>query len=260
MDLWHLAKAPALLLVVAAEHIAFNPPTKPPTKEVADRSRFGRRDLIAWSTGKLNILNYVSVNFNLPGPFQSNTFIKFVLYPPQVIEAIAVVAREFPSPLSTRILSILLSDPATADRLVIERTFVAGFLLIIFGGIIRKICYDTLGKFFTYQLAVFKDHKLVTTGPYGVVRHPAYTGFLLASTGLLLVMFTPGSYLWESGILGTWWKAALWGLWAFVSVIMVQVSAVKRVPREDMVLRQQFGTEWEAWAQRTRYKLVPYLY
>ena len=138
-------------------------------------------------------------------------------------------------------------------------TFVVGFFLLVVGGYLRQLCYDTLGRFFTYQLAIFKDHKLITTGPYAVVRHPAYIAFLLADNGLLLVHFGPGSYVWESGTLETPWKAALWGIWALL-IIVLQISTVMRIDREDAVMRKEFGREWEEWAKKTPYKLIPYVY
>ena len=33
-----------------------------------------------------------------------------------------------------------------------------------------------LGRFFTANVAILKDHQLVDTGPYRFVRHPSYTG------------------------------------------------------------------------------------
>ena len=134
-----------------------------------------------------------------------------------------------------------------------------GFLLLTVGGALRKLCYDTLGKFFTYQLAIFKDHKLITSGPYRVVRHPAYIAFIMANTGFLAIMFAPGSYLWESGLLEIPWIAAFWGVFGLMAASLLVVT-VRRVPREDAVMRQEFGKEWEQWAKMTPYKLVPYVY
>lgn len=132
-------------------------------------------------------------------------------------------------------------------------------MLVVGGATLRKLCYDTLGKYFTFQQAIMKDHKLITTGPYAVVRHPAYTGFLAANTGLLLLHFGPGSYVWESGVLHTSWKAALWGAWAS-AVFALQVVTMKRVPREDTVMKKEFGQKWDEWAMKTPYKLIPYVY
>ena len=40
---------------------------------------------------------------------------------------------------------------------------------------------------FTFEMSIRKDHMLITSGPYGVVRHPGYTGFLLVVIGMLLL-------------------------------------------------------------------------
>lgn len=44
------------------------------------------------------------------------------------------------------------------------------------GGValIRLACYRDLGQHLTYQLCKQKDHKLIATGPYSLVRHPRY--------------------------------------------------------------------------------------
>ena len=50
------------------------------------------------------------------------------------------------------------------------------------------------------------------------------------------------------------------GLWEAWIVSIILEIIVLMVPREDAVLRKEFGTEWEAWAKRTPYRLVPYEY
>lgn len=183
-----------------------------------------------------------------------------MIYPTQIAECVAVIAREYPSPLSTRILEVLFTNPIRAKQLTVTPYFVCGFLMLTTGALIRKICYNALGKHFTYQLAIFKDHKLVTTGPYAIVRHPAYGGFFLATAGLVLVLLPPGGYLWESGMLSMRWIAFWWGMWTLVVVVMVDIATFKRIAGEEEVLRQNFGTDWEEWARKTPYKLIPYVY
>ena len=124
----------------------------------------------------------------------------------------------------------------------------------------RQVCYDTLGKFFTFQLAVFKGHKLVTSGPYSIVRHPSYTAFLIARAGLFVVQIFPGSYVYESGLLAIRWTAVVIAIWEVWILSIVFEIVVMRIPREDAVLRKEFGAEWEAWAKKTPFRLIPYVY
>ena len=145
------------------------------------------------------------------------------------------------------------------DKLRLSPLFLLGFTLLVVGATMRQVCYDTLGTFFTFQLALFKEHKLVTWGPYGVVRHPSYSGLILGIAGIASVGLGPGSYLYESGMLANplvAGSAAAWTLWW----ISVTGAVVRRVSTEDEVLKNRFGQEWEEWAKRTPYKLVPYLY
>jgi protein-S-isoprenylcysteine O-methyltransferase Ste14 len=46
----------------------------------------------------------------------------------------------------------------------------------------------TLGRFFTVDVTIEKDHQLVERGPFRMVRHPSYTGVLLAFVGLALTL------------------------------------------------------------------------
>ena len=33
-----------------------------------------------------------------------------------------------------------------------------------------------------------------------------------------------------------------------------------RAPKEDAILQREFGQEWEVWAQKTRYKIIPWIF
>lgn len=52
---------------------------------------------------------------------------------------------------------------------------VVGVLSTVLGGILRKWCYDALGKLFTFERSIMPKHELITDGPYAWVRHPSYT-------------------------------------------------------------------------------------
>lgn len=48
-------------------------------------------------------------------------------------------------------------------------------------------------------------------------------------------------------------------VWIVVAGAVV-ASLLLRVPKEDEILKATFGEEWEEWAQRVRYRLVPGLH
>lgn len=57
---------------------------------------------------------------------------------------------------------------------------------------------------------------------------------------------------------GWWAKGAIWFVSAFRTFVMVWLCS--RVESEDAMLKKQFGEEWEEWAEKTRYKLIPFVY
>jgi protein-S-isoprenylcysteine O-methyltransferase Ste14 len=95
-----------------------------------------------------------------------------------------------------------------------------------------------LGRLWSSDVARKADHHVVDTGPYGIVRHPIYTGILLASIGTAVTR----------GTLGTWLGFGLMTLgWAI------------KARMEEGFLREQLGAEqYGAYARRVP-MLVPFL-
>ena len=61
-----------------------------------------------------------------------------------------------------------------------------GTVLIVAGLAVRWAAILTLRKYFTVDVAIMNDHKVVMTGLYRYVRHPAYLGSLLSFLGLAI--------------------------------------------------------------------------
>src|SRR3954453_20654307 len=59
-----------------------------------------------------------------------------------------------------------------------------GFFLFVFALAFRWYSISYLGKFFTVDVAIHSGHRVIQTGPYRFIRHPSYTGALLAFIGL----------------------------------------------------------------------------
>ena len=87
-----------------------------------------------------------------------------------------------------------------------------------------------LGKQWSYAARLVEGHKLVTTGPYRLVRNPIYTGMLgmLVATGLALSR----------------------GLALIAALTVFGVGTAIRVRSEEKLLREAFGADFDAYAQR----------
>ncbi|KAG0706261.1 hypothetical protein DFH29DRAFT_903039 [Suillus ampliporus] len=141
----------------------------------------------------------------------------------------------------------------------ITPTFLAGSLAVTTGGVLRLYCVATLGKLWSFQLSVRNEHRLVTSGPYSVVRHPSYTGLLLQCVGIIVMYGAQGSWMRQSGILQVPFIQVL----AAVSFFLFAVSAwlaISRPSVEDKMLQGALGEEWETWAKRVKYRLLPGVY
>lgn len=176
-------------------------------------------------------------------------------------EAAAILAQQIPSVFPERMLAILLPVGAAphAAQPSLRGVPLAGCALGIVGGLIRVWCHRTLGRFFTWQMAVRDGHQLVTHGPYAIVRHPSYTGWILMISGSFMVLLGPGAYFVESGL----WDTVVGRVAAVASVAYCTfstVNLVRRAGKEDNVLRGVFKGRWDEWAQQTPYRLIPYIY
>jgi len=140
-----------------------------------------------------------------------------------------------------------------------SRTFIVGSLLIYIGTLMRVVCYSTLGKHFTFQLAILKEHSLVTNGPYSIVRHPSYFAISLVFAGLIMSQVGSGSLLRElvvhSGVFGAAVAASYTAM-----LLVVLMMLLQRMPVEDVALRKHFGAQWDEWAKKVPYRLVPFVY
>ncbi len=120
-----------------------------------------------------------------------------------------------------------------------QQTYLAGLALFVFGLLLRWWSILTLGRFFTVQVAIASDHRLVQNGPYRILRHPSYTGALLAFLGFALCM----------------------GNWLSLAAILVPVLSVFawRIHIEEAALSEAFGDAWRNYARRT-WRLLPLVY
>lgn len=132
---------------------------------------------------------------------------------------------------------------------------IIGCILVVIGALTRLWCYSTLGRLFTFELALLPQHELVTSGPYTIVRHPSYMGVMLAFAGAMVVHSTRGALTYECHM-GYYLWTRIWGLLSVITLIV----AVDRCIREDELLHKTFGKEWERWSRRVRWRLVPWIF
>ncbi|KAG1869376.1 hypothetical protein DFJ58DRAFT_653486 [Suillus subalutaceus] len=141
----------------------------------------------------------------------------------------------------------------------ITPVFLAGSLAVTVGGFFRLYCSSTLGKQWSFPLSIKKEHRLVTSGPYSIVRHPSYTGYLLQYVGIIAMYVSKGSWMRESGVLQVPVVKVVAGSCFFLLTVFVG-TVIHRPAVEDKMLQRVMGDEWMNWAKRVKYRLIPGIY
>jgi protein-S-isoprenylcysteine O-methyltransferase len=147
------------------------------------------------------------------------------------VSAAWLVARLLPQ---ARFASLPGLDAAAAIGLQ-----ATGLVLFVAGLALRWGSIAWLGRWFTFDVAVQAGQRVVDSGPYRHVRHPAYTGSLLSFVGLGLV----GGNAASLGVL----------------VVPIALAFRHRIVIEEAALTAALGSAYVDYAKRTR-RLIPFVY
>ncbi|MGR7993719.1 protein-S-isoprenylcysteine O-methyltransferase [Xanthobacter sp. ZOL 2024] len=99
--------------------------------------------------------------------------------------------------------------------------------------------HRAIGRYWSVTLEIKEKHELVTTGVYAQVRHPMYSAFFMWALAQALLL--PNWIAGPAGLVG-------FGILFFF-----------RVGREEQMMREAFGAEYDAYVRRTK-RIIPGIY
>jgi protein-S-isoprenylcysteine O-methyltransferase Ste14 len=144
------------------------------------------------------------------------------------------------------IASILLSIPPIARGGFLFSPFLPpgidaywpGVILIVAGLGFSVWARQRLGRNWSGTVQVKQDHQLIRDGPYRFVRHPIYTGILVAFLGTAVII----------------------GHWCGILAVLIAFGSFwRKLTLEERFMRETFGSAYEEYRARTA-ALIPYLF
>ena len=106
----------------------------------------------------------------------------------------------------------------------------AGIVLGVVSFILYAWSQASLGKGWSPHLQMREEHGLVTTGPYARIRHPLYLALVGFLTGIALTTAN----------------------WFFIALLIVSIVVLAlRIPKEEQMMVEEFGEEYEQYIERT---------
>ncbi len=113
-----------------------------------------------------------------------------------------------------------------------------GLSLFLAGVSIRIAARKALGEYFSSGLKTSREHRLIKHGIYEHVRHPAYLGSILLSTGIPLFFSSLYGVLLTSGLIPLF---------------------LYRIRIEESMLIKEFGDEYREYMKNTC-KIIPFIH
>jgi len=156
--------------------------------------------------------------------------LQFILFRPKQISTPIKTAPNFRWGIILQILgywAILLPAMKSWAQPIPPWRIAAGTIFGLVGIWLASSGIRHLGKQWQVKAAINDDHELVTSGPYQIVRHPIYASmFAMYITSTILLGSLP------------WWPI---GIAFFLAGIEIRIHVA------DTLLRDRFGTPFEAW-------------
>jgi protein-S-isoprenylcysteine O-methyltransferase Ste14 len=134
---------------------------------------------------------------------------------------------------------VMLVFPGFAVGAHWNALFDAGIVVWLTGAFFRFYCMRILGKFFTYDVAISTGQSLIDHGPYRWIRHPSYSGSLVAYVGFGMTLAN--------------WLAI------FLPALCLGIAYTYRIRVEEQALLQGLGTPYQDYMRRT-WRLIPFVY
>ena len=135
---------------------------------------------------------------------------------------------------SRRLAGRYLAVPVLPHNLI---TFWPGFMLVLAGIALSITARVSLGGNWSGIVTLKQDHELIRKGPYRLVRHPIYTGLVVA-------------------VLGT--AVAQGELRSVFAVALVAAALVRKIGIEEAFLMQEFGAAYDRYRREVP-ALIPFL-
>jgi protein-S-isoprenylcysteine O-methyltransferase Ste14 len=139
----------------------------------------------------------------------------------------------------------LVWDPATGigflgHRLISTAAWVQwlGLAATIGGCAFAIWARARLGSNWSATVTVKQNHELILRGPYAVVRHPMYSGFLLALAGTAI---------------------AVGEIRAFIGLGVAFITFFLKSAAEEKFMREEFSDEYARYSQRV-WRLIPFIF
>lgn len=115
---------------------------------------------------------------------------------------------------------------------------IAGMICMLGFLMLFHAVHRQLGRNWSITLEIRDEHKLITDGLFRFVRHPMYTSFWL--WGIAQALLLPN---WLAGLAG---------------VATVSALYFRRVAREEAMMRDAFGPQYDSYMQRTK-RIIPWV-
>jgi protein-S-isoprenylcysteine O-methyltransferase len=117
--------------------------------------------------------------------------------------------------------------------------FLIGMAMMAAGMLLRWWSIRVLAEYFTVDVSIRPDHRIVRDGPYRWLRHPSYTGALATFYGFALCLGDVAALL--------------------IVIVPVTLVFLWRIRVEEAVLAQAFPAEYPAYVLQTK-RLLPGLW
>lgn len=120
-----------------------------------------------------------------------------------------------------------------------DLTAVIALVAMTLGLGLRTWAVSTLGSLFTMHISVRKDHCIIRSGPYRIVRHPGYLGAFIL-------------YISTTVFLHSWFSAV-------AATVILPFAFLRRIHYEEELLTEECGAEYESYRSEVR-KILPWIW